>query len=88
MTTIQEVVHGAMKQLGDMTGLAGDNVSNLTKVDGGWHLVVNMIELKRIPPSTDMLASFDVSVDGKGNITNYQRSRRYLRDQILEEQEQ
>lgn len=85
MASIQEVVRSAMAQLGDITGLISDNVSSLTKVDSGWQLVVNMIELKRIPPSTDMLASFDVSVDGKGNITRYQRSRRYLRDQILEE---
>ncbi len=85
MASIQEVVRSAMAQLGDMTGLVGDNVSSLTKVDSGWQLVVNMIELKRIPPSTDMLACFDVSVDDEGNVTNYQRSRRYLRDQILEE---
>jgi hypothetical protein len=85
MVSLQEVVRSAMTQLGDMTGLAADEVSSLAKVDGGWHLVVDMIELKRIPPSTDMLASFDVSVDGKGNVTDYHRLRRYLRDQILEE---
>jgi hypothetical protein len=44
-----------------------------------------MVELERIPHSTDMLSSFDVSVDGDGNVVSYQRTRRYLRDQALEE---
>jgi predicted TPR repeat methyltransferase len=87
MSSIQKVVRSAMAQMGDMTGLVGDNVSSLAKADSGWKLVVNMVELKRIPPSTDMLASFDVSVDGDGNVINYQRTRRYLRDQVLEEDE-
>jgi hypothetical protein len=85
MVSMQEVVRRAKAQLEGMTGLPCDNVSGLTKVDGGWRLVVNMIELKRIPPSTDMIASIDVIVDEEGNVTDYQRSRRYLRDQILEE---
>jgi hypothetical protein len=85
MMTTQDAVRCAMTQLGDLTGLASDNVSSLAKTDGGWQLVVNMIELKRIPPSTDVLATFEVSLDAEGNIAAYHRSRRYLRDQILDD---
>jgi hypothetical protein len=85
MVSTQDLVRGAKAQLGDLTGLPSDSVSGLAKADGGWELVVNMIELKRIPPSTDVLATYEVSLDGEGNVTAYHRSRRYLRDQVLED---
>jgi len=85
MMTTQEVVRNGKAQLGDLIGLVADSVSSLSKVDGGWKLVINMIELKRIPPSTDVLASFDVSMDEAGNVIDYQRSRRYRRDQMMED---
>lgn len=87
MTTTHDLVRSAKSQVEDLTGLLSDSVSSMNKVDDGWHLVVNMIELKRIPSSTDVLATFDVSLDADGNVTGYHRHRRYLRDQILEETE-
>jgi|TARA_R110002012_G_scaffold59502_2_gene155631 hypothetical protein len=79
------LVGGAKDQLEELTGLASDSVSRLSKVEDGWQLVINMVELKRIPASTDMLAIFEVTLDAEGNITGYHRSRRYLRDQIQED---
>lgn len=35
MSPIQKVVRSAIAQMGDMTGLVGDNVSKVTKADGG-----------------------------------------------------
>lgn len=80
-----DVVVEAKTQLQDLTGLVADSVSDMSHEDGGWRLVVNMIELKRIPAATDVLAAFDVRLDEDGNVTGYHRSRRYLRDQVAED---
>ena len=42
------------------------------------------MELERIPPSTDVLASYEVALDGDGNLLGYERTRRYVRSQADE----
>jgi hypothetical protein len=44
-----------------------------------------MIELKRLPDATDVLATYEVVLDEEGNLLSYQRIRRYLRGQVTEE---
>lgn len=80
-----DVIAGAKTQLADLIGLMADSVSDMSREDDGWRLVVNMIELKRIPAATDVLAAYEVKLDEDGNVTAYHRSRRYQRDQVAEE---
>ena len=46
---------------------------------------MDLIELKRIPESTDVLASYEALLDDEGNLLRYQRTRRYLRQEIMEQ---
>jgi hypothetical protein len=34
-----------------------------------------------------MLASYETLMDDEGNLLNYRRTRRYLRDQVMEKEE-
>jgi len=77
-----ELIARAKEQLRILTGYGVDSVSGFTKSDGGWHLSVTMVELRRIPPITDMLAGYEVELDAAGNIVSYRRGRRYFRDQV------
>ncbi len=76
-----QAAHEAGKQLRALTGLKFDNISNVEKKGDGWHVVASMVELKRIPSSTDVLAAFEVELDAAGNLDSYRRINRYLRSQ-------
>ncbi len=71
----------AGKQLKALTGLKFDNISNVEKKGDGWHIVATMVELRRVPSSTDVLAAYEVELDSEGNLDSYRRVNRYLRSQ-------
>lgn len=75
----------ARKQLEELTGFKIDSVSAVSKAESGWEVVINAVELLRIPHSTDVLASFHVQLDEEGNLESYRRSARYTRDQVGED---
>jgi Gas vesicle synthesis protein GvpO len=85
MATIVELIKNVKAQLQELTGFSADSVSDFTATEGGWEMTVNLLELKRIPASTDLLAAYRITLDKAGNVTGYHRARRYLRDQVMEE---
>lgn len=84
MTTGPEIAQRAKEQLAQLTGLEPYTVSALAKGEEGWHVTVELIELKRIPEATDVLASYETLLDDEGNLLSYQRTKRYLRQEIME----
>lgn len=79
-----EVVQLAKKQLAQLTGLKPDTVSGMIQEKDGWHITVEMIELKRIPESTDVLGTYECLVDDAGQLINYKRIRHYGRSDAIE----
>jgi hypothetical protein len=73
-------------ELSSLTGLDVDTVSGVEKSGDDWNVVVEMVELTRIPNSSDVLASYAVAADDNGDILSYRRTRRYLRADSMEEQ--
>ncbi len=53
--------------------------------DGGWHVTVSVVELSRIPNSTDVLGAYRVTLDPEGELAGYRRVRRYQRNQADED---
>ena len=51
----------------------------LDRSDDGWKVEVEVLEVRRIPNTTDVLAMYEVEVDGKGSLQGYRRVRRYVR---------
>ena len=86
MTTGPEIAQQAKEQLVQLTGLTPYTVSALSKDDEGWHVTVELIELKRIPEATDVLASYETLLDDEGNLLSYKRTKRYLRQEIMEQE--
>lgn len=52
---------------------------------GGWLVMVQVVELERIPRSTDVLGAYAVELDGDGELVGYRRRRRYHRSQADED---
>jgi hypothetical protein len=68
----RDVVH-------ELTGKAPESVTGLERSDDGWQVAVEVLELERIPSTTDVLATYEVTLDDQGELQGYRRVRRYLR---------
>jgi hypothetical protein len=77
-----EITQLAKEQLSSLTGLKPETVSNVRRDESNWYVQVDMIELSRIPHSTDVLAIYEIQMDDNGNLLGYQRTRRYCRGQV------
>lgn len=56
-------------------------VSAVRRSDPGWRIDVEVVELARIPDTTSVLASYSVELDENGDVSGYERVRRYTRGQ-------
>lgn len=74
-----EIAKRAARQLLELTGRAAEGVTALERTDEGWRVEIEVLETRRIPDTTDMLAVYAVEVDGDGNLLGYSRTRRYVR---------
>ena len=79
-----EVIQRARQQLEEMMGRPVEAVLGLERDDEGWIVTVQVVELERIPSSTDVLGSYDIEVDGDGVVVGYRRTRRYYRNRADE----
>ncbi|MBU0510586.1 MAG: gas vesicle protein [Chloroflexi bacterium] len=86
MSTGPEIAQKAKEQLAQLTGLEPVTVSSLKKDEDGWHVTVDMLEMKYVPDTGDLLATYETLLDDKGKLISYQRTRRYRRDQVMEEE--
>ncbi|MFF3246727.1 gas vesicle protein [Streptomyces sp. NPDC002870] len=77
--SLLEVARRARTQLAELTGMETDAVSSVTKTDDGWSLEIEVLELSRIPDTTSLLASYEVTLDSRAELTGYRRIRRYVR---------
>lgn len=74
----------ALDQLRDefqsTTGLSIEVVTALSRADdGGWSAKVQVVEQRRVPPTSDMLGIYDVAMDSNGEMTSLERIERIVR---------
>ncbi|MER0449236.1 gas vesicle protein [Streptomyces sp. NPDC006711] len=74
-----EVLRGARAQLAELIGMPAESVSSFERTDDGWLLKIEVLELSRVPDTMSLLASYEVELDSHGDLTGYQRLRRYER---------
>jgi len=75
-----EAVTEAVRQFSSLTGREADSVSGVRSTDdGGWSVLVDVVELERIPSSASVIGTYRVDVDKEGRLCSYERLRRYNR---------
>jgi hypothetical protein len=74
-----QVAAQAAAELVELTGKGVEGVTGLERTDDGWTVQVEVVEVRRIPDTTDVLALYEVSTDRQGSLLGYRRLRRYAR---------
>lgn len=69
----------AARQLYDLTGQQPEGIVSVERQDEGWQVGVEVLELHRVPETTDLMAVYEVTLDGRGELVRCQRRERYHR---------
>jgi hypothetical protein len=78
-----EAVRRAREQVEELLGRPVETISSFS-ADGSnaWVVTVEVVELERIPESTSLLGSYEVKLNGNGELVEARRVRRYSRNQV------
>jgi len=72
----------AMHTVAELVGCPAEGVTAIRRGrDNTWVVVVEVLEVERVPETTDVLASYEVELDGDGEVVAFTRVRRYERAQ-------
>lgn len=77
----RRIVQRAREQLRDLHGADAESVSAIRRTANGWRVSLEVVEVHRIPESTDVLATYEVEVDGNGDLLTFERTTRYHRSE-------
>jgi hypothetical protein len=79
---IADIVAKALRQFVELNGQTPDRVSGLRRADDGWSILVDVVDLERVPATTSVLSTYRVDVDGAGTLIGYERIRRFTRASV------
>jgi len=79
-----EIAAQARRQLETLLSTQVERVSGLERANGGWSVTLEVVELARIPESTDVLATYELVLDDDRKLVSVNRGRRYRRSQVDE----
>ena len=81
-----EVARTAAEQLAELIGQQVESVTGLERTEDGWKVEAEVLELRRIPSTTDVLATYEILVDSRGDLEGYRRAGRYARGDTRSDQ--
>jgi len=73
------VARRAAAELAELLGRDPEGVIGLRRTDERWCVDVEVVEVRRIPDTADIIAEYEVDADRRGRLQSYQRIRRYPR---------
>jgi hypothetical protein len=76
-----QLARRAMHTLADLVGCPAEGITGIRRNDDGWVVEVEVLEVERVPETSDVLASYAVEIDEDGEIVEFHRLQRYLRTQ-------
>jgi hypothetical protein len=68
-----------LDQIAELTGKKPEGVTGVEPADDGWVVGVEVVEDRRIPSSSDILAVYEADVGSDGELASYRRVKRYSR---------
>lgn len=80
-----DAARAASEQFQQLSGRTPESVSGLTRRDDGWQVSVEVVELERVPHTTDVLSTYEVTVDHHGQLAGCERRGRFIRSAVSED---
>jgi hypothetical protein len=77
-----ELAEAALTTVEELTGHDAEAVTGLEWDGEFWQVTVDVLELSRVPNTTDVLASYAVQLDEGGTLRGYKRVSRFQRGQV------
>jgi len=79
LTAAEAGRHG-MQQIAELTGKDPEGVTGVEPTEAdGWLVTMEVVEDRRIPSATDVLAAYEIEIGPDGELVSYRRVRRYAR---------
>lgn len=69
----------ALEQISGLIGKQPEMVTSIEPDDEGWRIEVEIVEDRRVPSSSDVLALYEIELDESGELQAYRRTQRYIR---------
>ncbi|MGY1601809.1 gas vesicle protein GvpO [Geodermatophilus sp. SYSU D00815] len=79
---IVSAVRNALEQFAGLTQLEPVAATGVRREQDGWSVLVDVVELERIPSTTSVMATYRVDLDGNGDLCGYERLRRFVRGSV------
>ena len=86
--SVGEVLTSARQEFEHLTGRPVESVSAIRRCEGGWRVTVEVLELRRVPDSTSVLASYELQLDSEGSVLEFERTSRFYRNRATDEDAQ
>lgn len=74
-----KAVKQALEQFNTVTGRTPESVVGTRWDEDHWIVRLEVVESRRIPDTADLLAEYEVELDGSGELVAYSRQDRYVR---------
>jgi len=75
----REIAESAVEQVHDLIGRPVESITGVERDGDEWIVTLEVLELERVPTTTDMLGKYEVTLDKNGELIGTQRTRRYPR---------
>ena len=79
---VVRAVRGALEQFAGLTQLEPVGATGVRREEHGWSVLVDVVELERVPSTTSVMATYRVDIDSGGDLTGYERLRRFTRGSV------
>ncbi len=80
-----ELSQAALMTVEELTGYEPEAVTAVEWDGEFWQITVDVLELARVPTTTDVLGSYVVQLDEEGTLRGYRRTGRFVRGRASEE---
>ena len=77
--TAAQAAQAAQRQIAELTGKQVEGITGVGPAEDGWVVGIEVLEDRRIPSSSDILAAYETGLDMDGELLSYRRVRRYPR---------
>ena len=79
---LADAVEAALEQFAALTGMDPVAATGVRRENDGWSVLVDVVELERIPTTTSVMATYRVDIDRSGMLAGFERLRRFTRGSV------